>query len=485
MKKFLYLIPPVAGNTKNVVRDFVYGCWCNGKRIGGMQMPPLNMLYAVSHCRAAGIEAELLDGMMEPDRYQALVDGGFRDLAALVLLSSTQSFRDDVALCRQVKAANPAVKTVLFGSHPTFMPQFCLQEPDLDYIVLREPEETLRQLCLALQEGRDPADLEGLGRRGADGGVVINPPRPFLDMDDLTPPDRGLLPKDADYFNPVVKRLPYTTMQTSRGCPGKCIFCTAPTFYGRRYRVRSVANILAELRQVKAQGYREVFFRDETFSAMKKRNMELCQAMLDENMGLSWIANARVDMIDEEALRLMKKAGCHMVKFGVETGSDQILANYKKGTTTAQARRAFAAAHAAGLDTHAHLVLGGPGESAETIANTLKFVKELDPSTASFGILTPYPGTELFDMVAEQHPEIKDGTSSNMENLHVQGFYSEAICGMNSLELSKAIVKAYRSFYWRPTYLVKRLARIRSLEELVVLVLAGLSVFSFSLTGEK
>lgn len=485
MKKFLYLIPPVAGSTKNVVRDFVYGCWCNGKRIGGMQMPPLNMLYAVSHCRAAGVGAELLDGMMEPDKYQAIVDGGFRDLAALVLLSSTQSFRDDIALCRQVKAANPAVKTVLFGSHPTFMPQFCLQEPDLDYIVLREPEETLRQLCLALQEGRDPADLMGLGRRGADGAVIINPPRPFLDMDELTPPDRGLLPRDADYFNPVVKRLPYTTMQTSRGCPGKCIFCTAPTFYGRRYRVRSVANILAELRQVKAQGYREVFFRDETFSAMKSRNMELCQAMLDEKMGLSWIANARVDMIDEEALRLMKKAGCHMVKFGVETGSDQILANYKKGTTTAQARRAFAAAHAAGLDTHAHLVLGGPGETAETIAHTLKFIKELDPSTASFGILTPYPGTELFDMVAERHPEIKDGTSSNMENLHVQGFYSEAICGMNSKELERAIVKAYRSFYWRPTYLAKRLARIRSLEELVVLILAGLSVFSFSLTGEK
>ncbi|MFZ5587078.1 MAG: B12-binding domain-containing radical SAM protein [Thermodesulfobacteriota bacterium] len=485
MKKFLYLIPPVAGGTKNVVRDFVYGCWCNGKRIGGMQMPPLNMLYAVSHCRAAGVEAELLDGMMEPEKHQAMVEEGFRDLAGLVLLSSTQSFRDDVALCRQVKAANPAVKTILFGSHPTFMPQFCLQEPDLDYIVLREPEETLRRLCLALQEGRDPADLPGIGRRGADGQAVINPPRPFLDMDELTPPDRSLLPKDADYFNPVVKRLPYTTMQTSRGCPGRCIFCTAPTFYGRRYRVRSVANILAELRQVKAQGFREVFFRDETFSAMKKRNLDLCQAMLDEKLDLSWIANARVDMIDEDAMRLMKKAGCHMLKFGVETGSDRILANYKKGTTTAQARRAFALAKAVGLDTHAHLVLGGPGETAETIADTLRFVKDLDPSTASFGILTPYPGTELFDMVAEKHPEIKDGTSSNMENLHVQGFYSEAICGMNSRELERAIVKAYRSFYWRPSYLAKRLTRIRSLEELMVLLLAGLSVFSFSLTGEK
>jgi radical SAM superfamily enzyme YgiQ (UPF0313 family) len=169
----------------------------------------------------------------------------------------------------------------------------------------------------------------------------------------------------------------------------------------------------------------------------------------------------------------------------VETGSDQILANYQKGTTTEQARRAFAAAHAAGLDTHAHLVLGGPGETPQTIANTLKFVKELDPSTASFGILTPYPGTLLFDMVAEKHPEIKDGTSSNMANLHVQGFYSEAICGMNSRELEKAVVKAYRSFYWRPAYLLKRLAGIRSLEECMVLLLAGLSVFSFSLTGEK
>ena len=132
-------------------------------------------------------------------------------------------------------------------------------------------------------------------------------------------------------------------------------------------------------------------------------------------------------MIDKESMLAMKQAGCHMIKLGVETGNDHILRNYRKGTTVAQCRKVFADAHSVGLETHAHIVLGGPGESAETLGRTIAFVKELAPTTASFGLLTPYPGSELFDGVAAHHPEITDGTDSNMDNLHVSGFYSQDI----------------------------------------------------------
>jgi len=468
-----------------MVRDFVYGCWCNGRRIGGMEMPPLNELYAASHARQEGLETVLLDAQVEPERFKALLSDRLAGYLALVLMSSTQSFRHDLEVLARVKAAAPGIRTVLFGSHPTFMPRYALEPPQVDYIVQREPEETIRRLLGRLARGEDPAGLKGIGFRDPSGRIRLNPPRPFVDLDHLALPDRTLLPRGIDYFNPVVRRMPYTTIQTSRGCPGRCIFCTAPEFYGRRIRVRSTEGVMEELSRIKAAGFREVFFRDETFTAYRDRNRELCRAMIRERLDLAWIANGRVDMIDPEDLKLMRRAGCHLIKFGLESGCDELLQAYRKGTTAAQAERAFAAAREAGLEIHAHLIFGGPGESLATIGRTLDFVKKLQPTTASFGILTPYPGTELFDRVAEARPEIRDGSGSNMDNLHVQGFFSEVICGLPAGELSRAVTRAYRRFYWRPPYLWERLTSVRSRDRLMVLLLAGLNIFRFSLTGEK
>jgi len=306
-----------------------------------------------------------------------------------------------------------------------------------------------------------------------------------IDLDDLPIPDRTLLPPGADYFNPVVKRLPYATMQTSRGCPGRCIYCTAPTFYGNKYRFRSVEKVIEELHEVKRLGFREVFFRDETFTVMKKRVLAICDAMVAEGLDLSWIANGRVDMVDREMMEAMKRAGCHMLKFGIETGDDEMLRTYKKGTTCRQAIDAMREARRAGLATHAHVIFGGPGETTVKMEKTIEFVKALKPSTASFGILTPYPGTRLFDMVAEKRPEILDGSESNMANLHTQGFYSRDICEESGEALSKTVVRAYRKFYLRPSYLARRLVSSRSLEEFMIQAIAGMNILTFALTGRK
>jgi anaerobic magnesium-protoporphyrin IX monomethyl ester cyclase len=483
--KALFLKPPAGVAFKNIVRDFVYGCWCNGRRIGGMQMPPLNDLYVATHAREGGIDVLFLDASVEPDRYDELMNRRFDGVFAVVVMSSTQSFRQDVSVLRAVKSLNPEVKAVLYGSHPTFMPEYCLKEEVVDFVVLREAEETIRCLLRALVSG-DPVDsLAGVGYRTAGGEVRVNPPRPLMDLDHLPVPDRCLLPPKVTYFNPVVKRLPYTTMQTSRGCPGRCIYCTSPSFYGNKYRFRSVPRVIEELREIWDLGYREVFFRDETFTVGRDRVRAICEAILSEGITLKWIANGRVDMVDEGTMRLMKRAGCHMLKFGVETGDDEMLKVYRKGATCDQARQAFRAARAVGLATHAHVIFGGPGETPQSIERTMEFLKTIRPSLASFGILTPYPGTRLFDMVAEKRPEIRDGSDSNMENLHVEGFYSEAICQMSGEALSRAVVRAYRRFYLRPLYLIGRLFSSRSLEEVMIQVIAGLNVFQFAFTGRK
>jgi anaerobic magnesium-protoporphyrin IX monomethyl ester cyclase len=481
----LFLKPPTGTNQRNVVRDFVYGCWCNGRRIGGMQMPPLNDLYAASHARQEGIEVAFLDAEMEADRYARLEADRFVDTLAVVVMSSTQSFRQDVRALERIKSLNPEVRSIVFGSHPTFMPNFCLKETAVDFIVLREAEATIRELLGALRDGTDTTSIQGLGYRAEDGSPVLTEARPLMDLDELTIPDRCLLPKDVTYFNPVVKRLPYTTMQTSRGCPARCIFCTAPTFYGNKYRFRSAENVLEELRQLQAAGYRQVIFRDETFTAHHRRTVEICEGMLREGMDLRWIANGRVDMVDVELMKLMKRAGCHMLKFGVETADDEMLKVYRKGTTCQQAEEALTRAHEVGLATHTHIIFGGPGETRETISNTMEFIRRMNPTTASFGIVTPYPGTELFDRVAQAKPDIGDGTASNMTNLHTLPFYADAMCTLPGEELSKAVTRAYRQFYFRPKYLLKRLLGFESFEEFMIQVVAGLNVSVFALTGRK
>lgn len=483
--KVLFLKPSTGTLGKNIVRDFLYGCWCNGKRIGGMQMPPLTELMAATHVRQPGVETVFIDGTVEPDRYEAILGSKLEGFIAVAIMTSTQSFKADVSELRAIADVNPDVKRILYGSHPTFMPEYCVKEEVVDFIVTREPEESLKELIGALVAGDATDDIPGTGCRSADGSPKINENRAFIKMDDLAIPDRSMLPAGADYFNPVVKRVPYTTMLTSRGCPARCNYCTAPVFYGNKTRVRSVDSVLEEMRQIASLGYREIFFRDETFSAYKGRNYKIFEGMAREGMDFTWIANGRVDMIDEESMKAMKAAGCHMIKFGVETGSADMLLRYKKGTTLEQAEMTFRKTKEYGLDTHAHIIFGGPGESEETISQTIKFVKKIEPTTVTFGILTPYPGTEIFDMVADIRPDITDGSESTMENLHTEGFYSENLCNLSGEQLSHEIVHAYREFYLRPSYLARQIFRRRSLEEFYITAVGGYNVLQFALTGKK
>ena len=483
--KALFIKPASADAAGNMVADLIYGCWCNGRRVGGMQMPPLNELYAATHARQQGIDTDFVDARFERDRFDEIMRRRFDAYFAVVLMSSTQSFRQDVQFLQRVKDVKPAVRSILFGSHPTFMPEYCLRESVVDFIVQREPEESIRALLAAIGRDEPVGHLTGIGRRDHDGRPRISEPRPLIEFDTLPIPDRTLLPRNVDYFNPVVRRVPYTTMQTSRGCPGRCIFCTAPAFYGNKYRFRSTGRVLEELHEIRRLGYREVFFRDETFTVYKPRTMEICERMLSEQLDLTWIANGRVDMVDRETMQLMKRAGCHLLKFGVETGDDGMLRTYCKGTTSAQAEEAFRLAREIGLDTHAHIIFGGPGETTATIHKTIDFVKRLRPATASFGILTPYPGTRLFDAVARKRPEILDGSASNMANLHTTGFFCEDICDLSGDVLAKAVVQAYRRFYLRLGYLAGRVFRRKSLEEFMIQAIAGFNVILFAITGRK
>ncbi len=482
MNKVL-ILSPSDQKIKNVVRDFVYGCWCRGRRIGGMQMPPLNLLYVATVLKENGIDAELVDVGLNYDQYDD-VKKRINEFAAVIILSSTNSFQNDVEALKEIKSLNSEIKTILFGSHPTFMPEYCIKETVVDILVFKEPEFIIRDVVKKIINKENYMEIKGIGYN-KDGRLVKNDDYPFIAMDELPIPDRTLLPKGLDYFNPVIKQSPYTTMQTSRGCPGKCNFCTVPNFYGKKIRLRSVENVIDEIKSLIALGYKEIFFRDETFTAYKNRNRDICNRIIDENIDISWIANGRVDLIDFESMSLMKKAGCHMIKLGVESGNQFILDNLNKGIFLEQTKQVFKWCRDLKLDAHAHVMLGSPGETKETIKKTIAFVKSLKPATASFGLLTPYPGTEIFDKVAASHPEIKDGSDATLEKLHISGYFNEYFSNVHGHELEKCVSKAYRSIYLRPSYIAKRLLSINSFSELMRLIIAGTNIFNFSVTGKN
>lgn len=482
--KIMILIPP-SKITKNVVRDLIYGCWCKGKRIAGIQFPPVSQLPVAMVIKEKGHDVVLHDAAIMGQTIENIKDEVARGYDVVITLTSTMTINEDSEIFKELKKVNNNLKVIVYGAHPTFMPLQTLSRESIDIAVQREPELVIRDIIEAFGRGGESwKKVKGIAYR-ENGQVKINEPYPFIENLDILPvSDRAMLPQNVHYFNPIVKRMPFTTMFTSRGCPGRCVYCSSPPFYGRVFRFQSAQRVVQEMEDIQRLGYREIFFRDEIFTASKQRVLEICRTILEKKLDLTWICSARVGTVDLETMQLMKKAGCHMIRFGVESGAQEILNNIKKDITPEQVRQTFQWIHEVGLDTHAHLMIGTPGETKDTIRRTLKFVKEISPTIITFGICTPYPGTELFQGVVKKHPEIGDGSECDLKRLHTNSFYNELFTELTNEELSRSIRTLYKSFYLRPSYILKWLKSIKSFGELKRVILAGTQVFDFIARGD-
>jgi len=460
-----------------------YGCWCNGKRIGGATIPPFTLLILTTILRDSGFEADFLDAQAEQissSTMQSIIP----HYDVIVISSSTMTFNEDADYLEKLKRDNKDIITIVFGSHPTFMPTNCLSHDGIDIIIKHEPEFILRDLIDLMTRKEDFSHLKGIGFKKKD-QIVVNENYPLIEnLDEIPFPDVDLLPKGIDYYNPIVKRTPYITTTTSKGCPGKCSFCTAPAFDGKRVRFQSADYVIDELNYFIRKGIKEVYFRDDTFFVNKKRDYVVCEYIIKNNLDITWLANTRIDMIDEYTIQLAKRAGCHTIKIGVESGNQEILNGIKKGYNLDQAHRVFEWARKAGMRTHAHVMIGNPGDTRETVAQTIDFVINLNPTTATFGICTPYPGTPLFQMVASRYPQIGDGSSSDLSKLHVEGLFNEYYTSLKKEELSRMVRMAYRNFYMRPVYWLHSIKwQLTSFDDIKRISIAATNIFDYIFRG--
>ena len=402
-------------------------------------------------------------------------------------------------------AKSKGAKTIAFGTHVTPNTVNTLNDfPALDFVLRGEPELTLRELVDALEgkvgqnekmealiqkadptrvpisgemaAAHDLSSIKGLAWRSA-GEIKINWDRPFIpDLDGLPMPMHHLLPLQR-YRLPLVKG-PYAFVVPSRGCPAGCKFCIKHVNYNHSVRLRSAESIMAELWLLKKLGIENVMMYADLFTVSRDQVMSLCKAMIEEKIAMKWMCNSRVDYVDEEMLALMGRSGCHMISWGIESGSKEILKRVHKGTDPEKVERALRWAKKAGIKNFGYFIVGLPGETEATIQQTIAFSKTLPLNVAIFHIAAPYPGTPFFHEVV-QNGWFRPGT--NWEKVDMDGStvldYRET--GLTAERLEYWQKRATREWVLRPGPIWTILKGLNTWDGFKSAVSAGLQTLSF------
>lgn len=381
----------------------------------------------------------------------------------IVLDTSTPSIDNDVKVCDQLKTKFIDSFIILVGTHVSALPQEVLSKSrNIDAIACMEYEYTIKELAEVLEKNGDLSTIKGIVYRNCC-DVFTNPPREFITDLDMLPFVSKTYKKYLNirkYFNPNAL-FPMVTIIASRGCPFQCIFCVYPqTMMGRKPRFRSAKNVVDEMEYIKNNfpDVKSIFFEDDTLTSVKKYCTELCEEIIKRNLQISWTANSRAD-VDLETLKLMKKSGCHMLCVGFESGNQKILENMKKSMTLEKMHKFVKDAKEAEILVHGCFMVGLPGETQETMQQTLDLSKALNPDTAQFYPIMVYPGTEAYNWYKDNGLLLTDNFS---EWLTADGLHNSVIRtgDLTGHELVEFCDRARKEFYLRPQYILRKLKQM-------------------------
>ena len=413
--------------------------------------PPIGLAYIAAVLRENGIEVKIIDAKslnISHKEAAQMVEKESPDLVGVTVFTS--QLRSALQMCQAVKEVCPATKVVVGGPHIHSEHEEVIRKDFVDFCVRLEGEMTMLELVDAVSNGMDLRGVRGITFKRGD-EIIVNPDRPLIkDLDTLPFPARDLLP---NHVYGGVKGLEegenYTMVTASRGCPFRCHFCAIPQFWSTQRR-RSAANVLNELEHI-CETYNVTFFMftDEEFVLNRKWVAELCQGMVERglNRTVAWACSARVDTVSQELLEEMKRANCEFIFYGIEFGNQRILDFAEKKTTLAQIHRAVDMTRKAGISPHGNFMLGYPTETKETIEDTIALARTLDIDDASFSIVMPFPGTQLYRYC-------KENDLLNTYDWEQYSYFNPEkgiikLKDVTNEELMKLYKKAHGEFYFR------------------------------------
>jgi anaerobic magnesium-protoporphyrin IX monomethyl ester cyclase len=414
--------------------------------------PPMASMYLAAYVRKMGYNPKILDMDLDNLSFEdALKYVESTSPKILGITAFTSTVKTAYKLLDAIKERIKDIVTVIGGPHVTFMPDEALSHQGVDIVAIGEGEETLYELIEAYEKNKDLSEVKGIVYKNKNGEIKMTKPRPFIqNLDEIPFPARDLVDYERYRWNGVLE----APMLTTRGCTFQCQYCSSSEMMGRRYRMRSVQNVIDEIKEVQEKYHvRDIEFIDDTFTLNMKRASEVMKAIISEKLDVRLSLSSRVNTINEELMQQLKKGGTENIYYGIESGSQRVLDLMKKGIKLEQAEAAVNLAKKYGIKVLGSYILGYPGETPDEMNQTIKFSIKLNTDYAQYSILTPFPGTPIYyeldekglimtkdwDLYTVLHPLIK----------------YEAF-GYPASLVARKLTEAYRRFYIRFDYIFRK-----------------------------
>lgn len=416
----------------------------------GATLPSLGLLMLGAVLGRAGNKVQIVDASAQDIGFKEIIGRIKENKPNLIGLTAvTPAIARTAKLASMIKGINPDIPIIIGGPHFTALPKQTLQDyPFFDYGVLGEGEESILDLIEALSGKRNIYDVTGIAFRD-NGNIIINPPRePIKILDRLPFPAWELLEGFPFMYHPAVfkyKKFPSTYIISARGCPNKCIFCDTSVF-GHKIRFHSPEYILEMIRYlVENFKIKDIIFEDDQFLIDRDRVEKICAGLLKNNLGISWSCSARVNSVDDiRLLKLMKRSGCWLINYGIESANQQILNYAKKSITITQIEQALRLTHQASILSKGYFIFGLPGENERTMLESIDFAKRLPLNDISVFMLTPFPGTEIYNRMQDSCLSKNDFEKMNVLNVV---YVPQGLSKKKLMDYQKRFIK---EFYLRP-----------------------------------
>lgn len=438
--------------------------------------PPLGLAYIAAVVKEAGFSVKIIEANANNLTHEQIKQEIINYQPDYVALSASSSLMNEVDKLCNLCPKN--VKIILGGIHASSVPDEVLTNHlKIDLVVRREGEETIVEIL----KGKKYEEIDGLSYRDKDKKIVHNKDSKFIeDLDSLPFPARDLLPMEK-YFSFEARRSPIDYIVSGRGCPYRCTFCADFITSGRKLRIRSAESVVKEIQHlVNTYGTQEIDFQDDNFTFYPDRIFKFCNLMIKTglNKKVVWkVANGvRCDKLTLPMLKHMKKAGCYMLSLGIESGNQEILDKMRKAEKLEDIKNAAKWCHQVGIETRGLFIFGNIGENKKTMQDTIKFAKSLPLDTATFHICIPMPGTEHHELIKKEGKFLDvgwEGLTAYSDGAFIHG-------DVNPKLMSEMQKKAYKEFYLRPYFIMKRLMRLRNLKDIKLTIKGGMQVLNFA-----